>query len=664
MTKAEQNKKYEFMGKYGVILMMLITGVPGLRAQYPGQHRELVKVALKAPIKAYSFDLRDVRLLDSRFRQNMEREEKWILSLPNERLLHSFYVNAGMLTNKQDSKTKMPQPLGGWEQLDMELRGHSVGHILSGLSLLYAATGEDQYKRKGDSIITALAEIQRVLNQDGYLSAFPQNYIDRNIAGKAVWAPWYTLHKIMAGLLDMYWNAGNSEALEIAKKMASWSYKKLSTLSEATLTTMLRNEFGGMNEAFFNLYSITGDPRHLELARKFYHHAALDPLAEREDKLKGLHANTIIPKIVGEARAYELTNDARDSGIASFFWDIVVKDHTYAHGGNSDKEHFFAPDKLSEHLTGNTGETCNTYNMLKVTRHLFSWFAEAKYADYYEQALYNHILGQQDPATGMVCYFTPMESGSYRLYSTPDQSFWCCVGSGFESQAKFGEAIYYHDENGVFVNLFIPSELTWKDKGIKIVQETKYPEEATTRLTVYTGLNDAGSARTKSFSLYIRYPGWAIKGAAIKVNGKSVRIVQSPGSYITINRAWKSGDKVEITYPMTLRWIPTPDNPKIAAIAYGPIVLAAPEGTEGMVAPAPYHDPRDPYQYYGYDYHIPSDIVHTLKTGERGISTWLRPVVGEPLTFVTAEGIASRPIRMVPYYEIHRQRYVIYWDID
>lgn len=626
-------------------------------AQYIGQHRAAVSVFAKVPVKAYAFDLDDVKLLDSRFKQNMDREGAWMLSLSTERLLHSFKVNAGMLTDDKTSPTKMPKPLGGWEELDMELRGHSIGHLLSGLSFQYAATGNITFKLKIDSLITGLAEVQATLNEGGYLSAFPQNYIDRCIAGKSVWAPWYTLHKITAGLIDAYWYAGNKQALAVATNMAAWAYQKLTPLSAEQLAVMLKNEFGGMNEAWYNLYSITGNPQHKQLGDLFYHHAVLDPLARQEDRLNKLHANTVIPKITGEARDYELTGDIKGKTIATYFWNDIIKNQTYVIGSNSDKEHFIAPGKISEYITGYTGETCNTYNMLKVTRHLFTWDADVKYADYYERALYNHILGQQDPETGMVCYFTPLKSGAFKVYSTRDSSFWCCVGSGFESQSKYGEAIYYHNDQGVFVNLFIPSVLNWKQRNFKIRQETTYPDEATTRLTIEgTG---AGIV-----PLYIRYPGWAVNGAMIKINGKPVKVDQRSGSYITLSREWHLGDKIQITYPMSLRLEPTPDNPKIAAVMYGPIVLAGEMGTAGMKKPAPYHDPKDPYQYYDYDYHIPADLVHTLDIKNQPINDWLKPVSGQPLTFKTTNSVTGNPVIMEPYYEVHRQRYVVYWDLN
>jgi DUF1680 family protein len=263
---------------------------------------------------------------------------------------------------------------------------------------------------------------------------------------------------------------------------------------------------------------VTGNHEYLKLAEMFYHKRILDPLSRQEDNLKGLHANTLIPKITGEARAYELTGEEKLKTIATFFWQKVIDDHTYATGGNSDREGFFEPGTISNHLSGYTSESCNTYNMLKLTRHLFTWYADVKYADYYEQALYNHILGQQDPKTGMISYFLSSLPGSHKMYSTPDSSYWCCVGTGFENHAKYGEAIYYHDDKGIFVNLFIPSELTWKEKGVKVIQETKFPYEETTTLTINT-------EQTLSMPLYIRYPSWAISGADLKVNGNKSKSV-------------------------------------------------------------------------------------------------------------------------------------------
>ena len=629
--------------KLPVILILSCISTSVIFSQYVGQFSSVQTVKPQIQIKAYSFDLSDIKLLDSRFKENMERDGKWLLSIDNKRLLHSWQVNAGMATNGRS--------FGGWEGLDVELRGHSLGHVLSGLALMYASTGEIAYKSKADSLVSALAEIQKVLNQGGYLSAFPQNLVNRVIEGKPVWAPWYTLHKVMEGLIDMYQYAGNKQALDIAIKMSDWAYHKLENLSTEQLAIMHKTEFGGMMEAAYNLYSITGNVNDKKLAECFYHHSILDPLAQKEDKLAGNHANTQIPKIIGEARGYELTGNERERNIAEFFWQTVIDHHTYVTGGNSDHEFFFEPDQISKHVSPATTESCNTYNMLKLTRHLFTWTADPKYADYYEQALYNHILASQDPETGMVMYFLSYTPGTFKTYCTKENSFWCCVGTGFENHAKYGEGIYYHDDKGIYVNLFIPSELTWKEKGIKLKQQTGYPEEATTHLTVQ-------EIKDGNVPLYIRYPSWATSGATIKINGRNVKISQKPGSYIVLNKTWKTGDKIDITYPISLRLVATNDNPNMAAVVYGPIVLAGDLGTEGIESPAPYGKDQLDFRNTA----VPDNIVTTLNINGRKLNDWLIPVNGKQLVFKTT-GVASKEITMIPYYQIDKQRYIIYWNM-
>jgi len=613
------------------------------RAQYIGQSDSLLKLRPNITAKAISFNLQDVRLLDSRFTENMKRNGKWLLSMDTKRLLHSWRVNAGLPT--------YAKALGGWEALDCELRGHTMGHVLSGLALMYASTGDVAFKMRGDSLVTALQQCQAVLNQGGYLSAFPQNLVDRCIAGQPVWAPWYTIHKIMAGLTDMYTYAGNKQALDVAEKMSDWAYHKLNKLSPDQLAVMEKNEFGGMIEVGYNLYAITGNIHDKELAEFFYDHSVLDPLAHKEDRLAKLHANTQFPKIIGEARGYELTGSKDQQTIANFFWQTVIDHHTYATGGNSDDEHFDEPDKLAGHMTARTTETCNTYNMLKLTRHLFTWTADVKYADYYEQALYNHILAAQDPETGMASYFMPFKPGLFKVYSTPLNSFWCCVGTGFESNAKFAEAIYYHNDEGIFVNLFIPSVLKWRERGVQITQKTGYPQNSGTYLTI-------DSAQGGNMPLYIRYPSWATAGAQIKVNGKNVAVNQRPGSYITLERKWKKGDQIAISFPMTLHLIATNDDPDKAAVAYGPVVLAGEMGKEGIKGPAPYANDQNDYNRYS----IPGDLISTLNAKGSKPETWLKPVANMPLTFKT-QGVAARDITLIPYYELHDERYVLYWDL-
>ncbi len=629
------------------ILILIIIGLSNKQyvySQYPGQFADKIRIQEKIPLKAYSFDLKDVRLLESPFYSNMERDGKWLLSLDQRRLLHNYRVNAGVRSNAK--------AYGGWEALDVELRGHTLGHVMSGLAMMYASTGNVAYKNRGDSIVTALADCQRALDRGGYISAYPENLIDRVIAGQGVWAPWYTLHKIYAGLLDMYLYSDNKQALEILNNAAAWAYKKIGSLTKDQLAVMLRTEFGGMNEVFYNLYSVTGNPDHKKLAECFYHHSVLDPLASMTDQLNKLHANTQIPKVTGEARAYELTGEEKSRVTAEFFWKTVTDNHTYANGGNSDYEHFFDPGKLSVHMSPRTTETCNTYNMLKLTRHLFEWTAGSEYADYYENALYNHILASQDPETGMVCYFIPFTPGSFKVYSTPENSFWCCVGTGFENHAKYAEGIYYHKDRTLFVNLFIPSELDWKDQGLKLRQETMYPESDKTTLTVL-------SAPAEAITLSVRYPSWAVSGTSVKINGRKIKVTAEPGSYINIARKWKIGDNVEIQFPMSLRLIPTPDDPKKAAIAYGPVLLAGAMGTEGIEKPAPYANDQNDFNKYP----VPANMIHQLRLNTGNLALGLKPATDEPVTFITSPGTAEKEIRLMPFYKLHHQRYVLYWDL-
>ncbi|OJV87607.1 MAG: glycosyl hydrolase [Bacteroidia bacterium 44-10] len=643
------------MNKVILTLLCITVCFAFVKAQsvYPGQHEGKITLPLQGEVKTYAFDLKDVRLLDSLFKQNMERESRWIMSLATDRLLHSFRTSAGVYAGLEGGYSAVKK-LGGWESLDCELRGHSTGHILSALSYLYASTGDEAYKLKSDSLVNGLGEVQDVLwenGHNGYLSAYPENLINRNIAGQRVWAPWYTLHKIYAGLIDQYLYCDNDKALDIVTKTAQWAYDKLMPLTEEQRELMIRNEFGGVNEAFYNLYSITGDLRHKKLAEFFYHNDVLDPLVNKEDNLANKHANTFIPKLIGEARNYEIEADARSKEIARFFWNNVIDHQTYCTGGNSHKEKFIPSDSISKYLTGYTQETCNTNNMLKLTRHLFCWDADPKYADYYETALYNHILGQQDPESGMVAYFLPLLPGAHKVYSTPEHSFWCCVGTGFENHAKYGEAIYYRTDNALYVNLFIPSELTWKEKGLQVRQETSFPQDGKVNLAIE-------AEKPIKLALNLRYPVWT-QNVEVRVNGKKVSVKQSPSSYIVVERTWKNGDKIEINYPMSLQVAEANDNPDVFAVKYGPIVLAGVMGTEGMDAPAPFSDPHQHNDYYTYDYRVPADMTTALKLDKKNLNRYIKPSDSEKLVF----NVINEDIRLEPLYNIHRQWYVVYWDL-
>lgn len=629
-------------------LCLTVSGTLSAQSIYPGQHAGKMKKETIVPLQVKSFDLKDIRLLPGRFRENMMRDSAWMVSIDVNRLLHSFHTNAGVFAGREGGYMTVKK-LGGWESLDCELRGHTAGHLLSAYGLMYAATGSEIFKLKGDSIVNGLAEVQEALG-NGYLSAFPEELINRNLLGGSVWAPWYTQHKLFSGLIDQYLYAANQQALKVVKGMGDWAYRKLKPQSEETRRKMIRNEFGGINESFYNLYAITGDENYRWLAEYFYHNDVVDPLKAQNDDLGTKHTNTFIPKVIAEARNYELTQNETSRKLADFFWHTMIDHHTFAPGCSSQKEHFFDTAQFSNFLNGYTGETCCTYNMLKLSRHLFCWTGDTKVADYYERALYNHILGQQDPQSGMVSYFLPLLSGSHRVYSTKENSFWCCVGSGFENHAKYGEAIYYHNDKGIYVNLFIPSEVNWREKGLVLRQETAFPSEEKTSITVH-------AEQPVQTTVYLRYPSWSSK-VAVLVNGMKVSVKQKPGSYLALTRQWKNGDCIEATYPMQVRIETTPDNPKRGALVYGPLVLAGERGVQGMQAPAPFSDPKLYNDYYTYDYQIPTDLKTILQVDVKHPERILQRA-GTELKFTTTEGDVIRPL-----YDIHQQRYVVYWDLQ
>lgn len=636
-------------GKILTIALSLLTlQTVNSQSVYPGmfESEQKIKSGIEYPVKC--FNLNDVRLLPSRFKENMDRDSVWMVSIDVNRLLHSFRTTAGVFAGREGGYMTV-EKLGGWESLDCELRGHITGHILSAYSLMYAATGSEVFKLKGDSLVNGLSEVQKAYGT-GYLSAFPEELINRNIRGTSVWAPWYTLHKILSGLIDQYLYSGNSQAINLAQGMANWAYAKLRNLDDGVRRKMIRNEFGGINESFYNLYALTGNDDYRWLATFFYHNDVIDPLKKRIDDLGTKHTNTFIPKVLAEVRNYELTGDIASKNLSEFFWKTMIDKHTFAPGCSSDKEHFFDTNRFSEHISGYTGETCCTYNMLKLSKHLFCWNATSDIADYYERALYNHILGQQDPKTGMVAYFLPLKTGSHKVYSTPFNSFWCCVGSGFESHAKYAESIYFHNDKGVFVNLFIPSVLSWKEKNVEITQFTDFPYEDEVHFKITT-------EEPSQFTVYLRHPSWS-KNVDVKINGKKLRVRTNSNGYIEIDRTWKSGDEIFVKYHMDLHWEYTTDNKNIAALLYGPVVLAGKLGTEGMKAPAPYSNPKLYNDYYTYDYNIPENIENkTIVKSIKPERSFVKK--GDGLKFISDKGVELEPL-----FDVHRQRYAVYWKIE
>lgn len=626
-----------------LVLAATAATLAGAAALTVDQHGMPVKVADRAASQARPFRLDDVRLLDGPFREAMMREQTYLLSLDPDRLLHTFRVNAGLPSSAK--------PLGGWEAPDVELRGHTMGHYLSALAIMHASTGEPKYKLRADQLVSELAKIQAAAAKKfnpGYLSAFPEELFDRVDKRERVWAPYYTIHKIMAGLLDVHQLCGNRQALDVLRRQADWVTFRVNRLSEDQQQRALLTEFGGMNEVLANLYAVTGGATYLETARKFDHKAIFDPLSRGEDPLARLHANTQIPKIIGAAREYELTGEQRYRDIATFFWDRVVKHRSYVNGGHSDNEAFFPPEEFSRHLGTSSSETCNTYNMLKLTRHLYAWQPSVERMDYYERALYNHILPSQDPKTGMVIYYCPFRPAAFKTYSTPNDSFWCCVGTGMENHGKYNDSIYFHDDESLYVNLFIPSELTWKAKGLKVRQESRFPEEDSTRLTVT-------AQRPARLALKVRYPAWA--GAAeLTLNGAPQKVDASPGTYLTIDREWKTGDTVQVRLPMSLRTEAMPDNPKMVAFMYGPLVLAAPLITAAVVETLQY-GPSTPAMSRAPHVEVPTIVADDVESALKKVT----PVNGRPLTFTAPS--RPRAATLVPFNTIFAERYNVYWEV-
>jgi DUF1680 family protein len=612
-------------------------------AQYPGS----VKVADKVTLKAIPFGLQNVRLLDGPFRDAMIRDEKYLLSLDQDRLLHNFRVTAGLPSTAQ--------PLGGWEAPDVELRGHAVGHYLSAVSIMYASTGDEPFKQRADTLVAEFAKVQAAESQKfhpGYLSAFPEELFDRVETRQRVWAPYYTIHKIMAGLLDAYALTGNAQALDVLKKQADWVVWRNGRLTEEQRQAMLQTEQGGIVETLTSLYAITGDARYLTAATWLEHRRILDPLSTGVDPLDNIHANTQIPKIIGAAREYEVTGDAKYHEIATFFWERVAHHRSFVFGGNSDNEAFFPEAETSHHLGASGPESCNTYNMLKLTRHLFAWSPSAETMDFYERALTNQILGSQDPKTGMMMYYTPLKPGAFKTFSTEDDSFWCCVGTGMENHAKYNDTIYFHDSSSLYVNLFIPSVLTWKEKGLQIAQQTKYPEEGTTTLLV--------TANTPTrLTVRIRYPGWARSGMTVLINSQPQAITATPGSYVAIDRTWKTGDLVIVRMPMTLHMEALPDDSHMQALMYGPVVLAGDLGTSGLENVKRYGPSAPPMG------RVPSVDVPTLVANSPSdVIAHVKAVDGKPLTFQTSGLGKPNDVTLIPLFKTFEPRYTVYWTVD
>ena len=604
-----------------------------------------------------AFPLDRVRLQDGPFLDAQNTDLRYLMALDPERLLAPFRREAGL---------PVPTPsYGNWESSGLD--GHMGGHYVSALALMWASTGDPAVKQRLDYVIAELKRCQDAIGT-GYLGGIPdgatawaevgagQLQVDSfSVNGR--WVPWYNLHKLFAGLRDAWVQAGNADAKAMLIRMSDWALRLTTPLTDAQMQDMLRAEHGGMNEVLADVSQMSGDPRYLALARRFSHQALLQPLASGQDTLTGLHANTQIPKVIGFQRIAQLAGEDEGHRAAEFFWRTVVDKRTVAIGGNSVKEHFHPDTDFKPMLNEVEGpETCNSYNMLKLTALLAQASPEqGHYADYYERTLYNHILASQHPGEGGFVYFTPMRPQHYRVYSKVDEGMWCCVGSGIESHARHGEFIYAHDGDSLVVNLFIASRLDWRERGIHITQRTRFPDEARTRLTVH----DAGT-----FALKIRYPGWVAPGALkVKLNGKPVKVTAQPGSHVELRRAWTAGDQVDVELPMRTTLEPMPGLKKFVAVLHGPIVLAAKTPQPGETLNFTADGSRMGHIAKGAV--CPQDAEPVFVSDRADFIRRFKPVPGQPLTFTAPGLIQGRKdadqLQLIPFFRLHDSRYMVYW---
>jgi DUF1680 family protein len=600
--------------------------------------------------KLSPFPLQDVRLLVGPFLDAQRRDFAYLTSLQPDRMLHNFRVNAGL-------EPKAPV-YGGWESeepwVEIRCHGHTLGHYLAAASLMHASTGDAVMKRRVDYIVSELQECQRA-SGTGLVCAFPDGaaQLENAVAGRPiVGVPWYTMHKIFAGLRDAYLHAGSAPALEVLKRLADWTAAQTRSMTDEQFQKMLSTEHGGMNEVLADVAALTGDSKYLALARRFGHEALLAPLSDSRDPLDGLHANTQIPKVVGFQRIFELTGDDRYLRAARFFWTTVVTRRSFITGGHGDREHFFPPAEFAKHLdSAKTMETCCTHNMLRLTRMLLQDAPSATYADYYERALYNGILASQDPDSGMMTYFQATRPGYVRLYHTPERSFWCCTGTGMENHAKYGDSIYFHGPGALWINLFIPSVVTWKELGLTLRQTTKFPDSPDTKLTVTV-------ERPVRVTLHVRKPGWC-SGMTVRVNGSPASAVAAPTGYVGIEREWRSGDVVDVRLPMTLRAELLPSTTDTAAFVYGPIVLAGRLGREGIEPGNQIIvNERESGNMLQADVEVPVLVGDTDTICNR-----IQQDARNPLSFRTTGIARPKDVELAPYFRLAHERYNLYWKI-
>jgi DUF1680 family protein len=625
-------------------------GVALLGAAPEVSRATLARPHARASARLSSFDLADVRLLDGPFRDAQARDARYLLSLEPDRLLHNFRTNAGL-------RPKAPV-YGGWESqepwIGIRCHGHTLGHYLGAVSMMYAATGDARFRTRADYIVDELQACQRARG-DGLVCAFPDGAkpLEDAVAGREFsGVPWYTMHKIFAGLRDAHVHGRSVAALPVLTGLAEWTWRATDGLSDAEFQRMLDREHGGMTEVLADVSVLAHEPRYLVLARRFAHQAVLRPLAEGRDTLDGLHSNTQIPKFVGYERVHELTDAPEYGAAARFFWRTVTERRSFATGGNGDGEHFFPVDEFAKRLgSAKTMETCCTHNMLRLTRALFTAEPLATYADYYERALYNGILASQDPESGMMTYFQATRPGYVKLYNTPEESFWCCTGTGMENHAKYGDSIYFHGPEALYVNLFIPSVLTWAATGLTVTQTTRFPETDVTRLAIR-------ASHPARATIQVRHPAWCAR-MTVRVNGRVVARSETSSRYVALDRTWRSGDVIDVHLPMSVHAEPLPGTTDTIALLYGPIVLAGMLGRKGLTPGADIiRNERESGNMLNAVVEVPvlagsmTDVArHTVRTSD------------VPLAFHTVGVGRPHEARLVPYYTVAHERYTLYWKM-
>ncbi len=603
---------------------------------------------------ADEFPLGDVTLLDGPLKKARDLNVKVLLQYDNDRLLAPFLKEAGL------------KPKGelypNWAGLD----GHVGGHYLTALAM-NAATGSKECQERMEywiSELQACADANAKNHPEwgkGYIGGVPGSdriwsaYKKGNFGPySGAWVPFYNVHKMYAGLRDAWVYCGNEQAKKLFLGMCDWAIDLTSGLTDAQVERTLHTEHGGMNEVLADAYAITGDKKYLDVAKRFSHKRLLLPLSQRQDCLDNMHANTQVPKVVGFERIAELTDDEAYHNASAYFWDIVTGERTLAFGGNSRREHFPSKEACQDFVTDIDGpETCNTNNMLKLSEELHRRNPEARYADFYELATFNHILSSQHPVHGGYVYFTSARPRHYRNYSAPNEAMWCCVGTGMENHGKYGQFVYTKKADNLFVNLFVASELNWKERGIVLRQETGFPYTETSKITIVQGKGQ--------FTLQVRYPGWVKPDAfQVKVNGKPVTIVTGPSSYVAISRQWKKGDVVEMTFPMHNSVKYLPNLPQYIALMHGPIMLAMKTGTEDLVRLIA-DDSR--FGQLAVGKKLPVDKAPILINNDlEAIANQLQPVAGKPLHFTISTKMENE-IRneLMPFFELHDARYMMYW---